>query len=508
MKPSEQKKLVTGMLSASEQTKFRICHQLKVGKYISLSNYCPSEEYDQFLQYVDKVDFEGAITYLHDTILPILKKRKKKLDYEIILSTISVALHSMGDIQPQQRLLIDDVITFGVIPFFLPKVKTQLRKGRYYIYKDDLLYMLQQLCQQGKLQLIPNQKEAIFYLLSQILAKRDLLSIYRDAMVNSIHYLHAKYGLLNTDDPRQMLLLQGKAKRSSFIQEWEAYVQPKKVERKPRTNLDDVARMLSEMDERHADEVHHLFMANYIDFSDYEFRDDWMMDAYHECFFAYFRSGENCINQLNNYVMEILKEWKQDSYHRYQKAKSDLIWWMTDPIPAFIPSLQHEIDDAVNSVGDTDDEEVVIQALMHFPLEIADIVKSGNYEDAAANLYYLFDYMAALEKKHDHWFRSLWSGGEMSEIARFLETLIELYCHLRQLKEVPESLKDEMDIYLRIFNRKTYFFGDMWGDSRFEDLLLDGKEQFNNYSVLEECSMWKYWYLKNYGNQSKQVFLN
>ena len=96
----------------------------------------------------------------------------------------------------------------------------------------------------------------------------------------------------------------------------------------------------------------------------------------------------------------------------------------------------------------------------------------------------------------------------MSEIARFLETLIELYCHLRQLKEVPESLKDEMDIYLRIFNRKTYFFGDMWGDSRFEDLLLDGKEQFNNYSVLEECSMWKYWYLKNYGNQSKQVFLN
>ena len=159
-------------------------------------------------------------------------------------------------------------------------------------------------------------------------------------------------------------------------------------------------------------------------------------------------------------------------------------------------------------MGDTDDEEVVIQALMHFPLEIADIVKSGNYEDAAANLYYLFDYMAALEKKHDHWFRSLWSGGEMSEIARFLETLIELYCHLRQLKEVPESLKDEMDIYLRIFNRKTYFFGDMWGDSRFEDLLLDGKEQFNNYSVLEECSMWKYWYLKNYGNQSKQVFLN
>jgi hypothetical protein len=69
-------------------------------------------------------------------------------------------------------------------------------------------------------------------------------------------------------------------------------------------------------------------------------------------------------------------------------------------------------------------------------------------------------------------------------------------------------MKDEMDIHLRIFNRKTYFFGDLWGDSRFEDMLLDGKEQFNNYSLLEECSMWKHWYLPNYGNQASKVWEN
>ena len=206
-------------------------------------------------------------------------------------------------------------------------------------------------------------------------------------------------------------------------------------------------------------------------------------------------------------MIEILREWQHDANYKYQKAKKDLIWWMEDPIPEFKPSLEHEIDTAINRVSDADDEEKVVNALLPFPLKIADIICAGNYEDAAANIYYLFDYLAAFEKEHEPWFKSIWGGGQMSKMACFFDVLCELYCHLRQLKEIPFRLKDEMDIHLRIFNRKTYFFGDMWYDSRFEDMLLDGKEQFNDYSVLEECSMWRTWYLDD-GRRPNQVLEN
>ena len=265
--------------------------------------------------------------------------------------------------------------------------------------------------------------------------------------------------------------------------------------------------MLSEMDERHAEEVHHLFMTNYIDYSDYEFRDEWMIDGYLECHHEYFRSCGEYLNELNNYVIEILKEWKQDANYKYQKAKKDLVWWMEDPIPEFKPSLEHEIDTAIKRVSEAEDDEIVVKALMPFPQEIAKIINARNYEDAAANIYYLFDYLAAFEKKHEPWFKSIWEGGPMSKMACFFDVLCELYCHLRQLKDVPLALRNEMDIHLEIFNRKTYFFGDMCFSSRFEDMVLDGKDQFNDYSVLEECSMWRSWYL-SYGKQSNQVLEN
>ena len=97
-------------------------------------------------------------------------------------------------------------------------------------------------------------------------------------------------------------------------------------------------------------------------------------------------------------------------------------------------------------------------------------------------------------KAHEDWFESLWFEGEMSKIALLTETICELYCHLRQQKDLSKGLKDEMDIHLDILNKKTEFFGEMWYDSRFEDMLLDSKDQTGDFSTLEDCCMWREWY--------------
>lgn len=496
MKPSEINKIEKELQAASEQTKARVCRDIR-NNVFSLRSFRYTEEQKQhFLGLCDATDFEGAIAYLLDTMLPYLK-RKDTSWYESQLLYIKVELVIVTDYTACYKRFVDEAIAESSVKILLLGFKKVLNKKHPYV--GDLLYLLQELSKLPISDEVKAQKYCTYHLLAQFLRTRKIFEIIESSVQDAFLYLQEKYHCYDESDPKDMAMFNMDFRKDTFKDDWNKYHNLEVRKPMPKTTLDDIRRMLDEMDQRHAEEVHHLFMDNYIDFSDYEFRDDWMMDAYHECFHEYFCSGGEYIDQLNGYVIEILKEWQQDAYHKYQKAMKDLIWWMEDPIPEFKPSLEHEIDTAVSSVGETDNDEVVVDALMNFPLEIADIIKAGDYEDAAANLYYLFDYMAALEKKHEPWFKSLWTGGEMSKIACYFDTICELYCYLRQMKEVPNSLKDEMDIHLRIFNRKTYFFGDMWGNSRFEDLVLDGKEQFNDYSVLEECSMWKHWYLKNYG---------
>ena len=50
-----------------------------------------------------------------------------------------------------------------------------------------------------------------------------------------------------------------------------------------------------------------------------------------------------------------------------------------------------------------------------------------------------------------------------------------------------------MDINLEVLNLETDFFGDMEYESRWADMLCDGKVQYHNYSVLEMCPMWGMW---------------
>lgn len=495
MKTSEANKIKKEILAASDHAKAKICRDLCFDKYRNIQRYFSEELQTQFLALREKGDFEGAITFALDTMLPSIKKNRRGYEYDHILYSMSISSHVSGTPSPFHRLWVDDAITLKMIPALLKDLMTRFNKKEYILYTDDLLYLLVELSKRQELEAQVNLKYAIFHLIAKVLTSRKTIDYYKKSIDDTLLYLMEKYHIFNLEDPREVSLLDGSIRQYTFKPEWDQLMSTLVSPSKPRTTIQDLKKMMDEMDQRHADEVHYLFMSHYMDYSDYEFRDDWQIDAYHETYFAYFRYGDVDVRELNEHVLAILKEWQQDAYHKYQKAKKDLIWWITDPIPAFNPSLGAEISQAFESAILSDDEEEITKTLMPFPQKIAELIKSGQYEDAAANLYCMFEHLAAVEKQREEWFKSMWSGGDMTNIVCFTETLCELYCHLRQLDNLPVKLKDEMNIHLHILNSKTYFFGDMWADSRFEDMLHDGKKQFNDYSVLEECSIWKSWYL-------------
>ena len=234
-----------------------------------------------------------------------------------------------------------------------------------------------------------------------------------------------------------------------------------------RITLKTLHEMLNGMSVELAEKVHLLFMANYIDYSDYKFRDE---------------------------IIEFLDEWRQDAPSRYRKAKDDICYWITDEWYSFESPMQKEVESAYQTALKKKDDIAIALALSPFARKTAELVNSGAYEAAAGSCYVIFRCLAKTCKEHEDWFRGFTGYGDTyTKLTIFTESIVELYCHLRQKPDLSKRMADEMDINLEVFNLETDFFGDLHCSSRFTDMLCDAQAQYGDYSELEKCPMWGMW---------------
>ena len=205
------------------------------------------------------------------------------------------------------------------------------------------------------------------------------------------------------------------------------------------------------------------------------------------------------------------KEWRQNAPSRYRKAKDDVCYWITDEWYSFESPKQKEIETAYQAALKKNDDMAIALALSPFAQQTAELVNSGAYEAAAGSCYAIFRCLAKTCKEHEDWFRGFTGYGDTyTKLAIFTETIVELYCHLRQKSDLSKRMADEMDINLEVFNLETDFFGDLhcssrftdmlcdaqaqYGDySRFTDMLCDAQAQYQDYSELDGCPMWWKW---------------
>ena len=94
-----------------------------------------------------------------------------------------------------------------------------------------------------------------------------------------------------------------------------------------RISLKTVHQMLDGMSVELAEKVHLLFMANYIDYSDYDFRDEDQVESYCWCYRDLFELKTKASQEIvNSQLIEFLDEWRQDVPSRYRKAKDDVCY--------------------------------------------------------------------------------------------------------------------------------------------------------------------------------------
>ncbi len=153
-----------------------------------------------------------------------------------------------------------------------------------------------------------------------------------------------------------------------------------------RITLKTVHEMLDGMSVELAEKVHRLFMADYIDYSDYDFRDENQVESYCWCYRDLFELKTKASQEIvNRQLIEFLDEWRQDDPSRYRKAKDDICYWITDEWYGFESPMQKEIELAYQTALKKKDDLAIALALSPFARKTAELVKGGAYEAAAGS---------------------------------------------------------------------------------------------------------------------------
>ena len=253
--------------------------------------------------------------------------------------------------------------------------------------------------------------------------------------------------------------------------------------------LRDLKSKLDNLDINQLTYLHLLFEMNYMDDSDFWFRDEWFEDGYHDCFYDWYHNGcKETPYDLNQMVFEILEEWKERGYKRYRPAMDSIRDWCSRKWTQFESEHQAEVSAAYDAAIVHDDEKEISRNLYPFIHPVHEYIRNKQYQEAISLSVGLFDQLGKACRKHQNWFESYWCGGDQTSVDLFLDILRHLYCHLRQHPDIPWQTKEAMDIHLLLTNKQHRFFGDLelaWGDSRMEDMLSD-ESSYCDYSNMED----------------------
>ena len=253
--------------------------------------------------------------------------------------------------------------------------------------------------------------------------------------------------------------------------------------------LRDLKSKLDSLDIEQLKYLHLLFEMNYMDDSDFWFRDEWFEDGYHDCFYDWYHNGcKETPYDLNQMVFEILEEWKERGYKRYRPAMDSIRDWYSRKWTQFESEHQAEVSAAYDAAIVHDDEKEISRSLYPFIHQVHEYIRNKQYQEAISLIFCLFDQLGKACRKHQNWFESYWRGGVQTSVVLFLDVLRHLYCHLRQHPDIPRKTKEAMDLHLLLTNKQHRLFGDLelaWGDSRMEDMLSD-ESSYCDYSNMED----------------------
>lgn len=249
---------------------------------------------------------------------------------------------------------------------------------------------------------------------------------------------------------------------------------------------DPVKGILDGLDHLHGKYVHTWFMEQYIDYGEYEFRDEWLVDGYYECYNDLMWENDPLrVKDANRYIVAFMKEWYRDDPGLYFEALGLLQEWASHQFMNMEASLKERIDkDWMNAVTEEEGEELYSR-IVGYPLEICEMMhEEGRGEEAVANLFYLLEKMGDLYKSNSDLFENK-TGSLVPKMELMMWWLTELYFIVKGNPAVNDDIKSDMDFFLMDLQRRTQLFDEASG--KWDDMFVD------NQPYAEDDGLWKHY---------------
>ena len=247
-----------------------------------------------------------------------------------------------------------------------------------------------------------------------------------------------------------------------------------------------VKEILDGLDHLHGKYVHTWFMEQYIDYREYEFRDEWLVDGYCECYNDLMWENDPLrVKDANKYIVAFMKEWYRDDPGLYFEALGLLQEWASHQFMNMEASLKERVDkDWMNAVTEEEGEELYSR-IVGYPLEICEMMhEEGREEEAVANLFYLLEKMGDLYKSNPDLFENK-TGSLVPKMELMMWWLTELYLIVKGNPAVNDDIKSDMDFFLMDLQRRTQLFDE--ASSKWDDMFVD------NQPYAEDDGLWKHY---------------
>lgn len=215
-------KIRRDMLKASEKTKARICrklyHKIAEKDFITL----PEGTDKVFIDMYKSADFDQAIEYLHDIVLPAMKKQNS-IRYEGCLHTIQSAM-THHEIPTYNEELIDETWKNPMI--VQPLLKRYEKEMKIYIFQShmaDLIYWLESVLKHTAPEQLVGLKLCLFHLMTQAITNRKNHTFAQLYYEDTFLFFQEKYNCFDEKDSRQLALLNFKVHKNDFKADWNIF---------------------------------------------------------------------------------------------------------------------------------------------------------------------------------------------------------------------------------------------------------------------------------------------
>ena len=262
---------------------------------------------------------------------------------------------------------------------------------------------------------------------------------------------------------------------------------------------------MKKLDLLHTKYVHVWINNQFFENDEYEeymdMLDEWSIDGYYDSYNWLLRCDETskekgrAAESANQVMAEFLSIWKRKAPDVFKEAIGLMAYCAEHEFINMTPTLKERIDADWKETGTDEDKEELYIKLLPYPMMLYGMFQNEKYEEAFANVFYLFERLADLEKRRPEIFRNVDSYMPKMEIIS--DILLEVYFQIKGCPNVSSDMKSDIDFFITELQGRYNYFNE--ASSRWDDMFDDENSYYGHLG-----DFWE-WYVEELKRRNIEV---